>query len=58
MKKENLNKHLLEVFRAVDRLNWATESVKLSRLNKEQKIILRAALTVLANLADEANVTL
>lgn len=58
MKKEKLNKHLLEIFRAVDRLNWATENVKLSGLNREQKIVLRSALTLLTNLADEANVTL
>jgi len=53
MKKEKLNKHLTEIFRAVDRLNNALGNGKMPKLNKAQKIVLRSALIILDNIALE-----
>lgn len=53
MKKEKLNKHLTEIFRAVDRLNHELGNGKMPKLNKAQKIVLRSALITLDNIALE-----
>ena len=53
MKKEKLNHHLVEIFRAVDRLNHALGNRKMPKLNKAQKTVLRSALVTLDNIALE-----
>lgn len=53
MKKEKLNQHLVEIFRAVDRLNHTLGNGKMPKLNKAQKIVLRSALITLDNIALE-----
>jgi len=53
MKKEELNKHLVEIFRAIDRLNHAIGNGKMPKLDKGQKIVLRSALIALDNIALE-----
>ena len=53
MKKEKLNQHLVEIFRAVDRLNHTLGNGKMPKLNKAQKIVLRSALIALDNIALE-----
>lgn len=53
MKKEKLNQHLVEIFRAIDRLNHAIGNGKMPKLDKGQKIVLRSALITLDNIALE-----
>lgn len=58
MNKNELNKHIVAIFRSVDALNNELGNDELPKLDKGQKIILRSALIALHNIAAEGGINI